>query len=109
MTYLHTKLKITSSNDPLFTAIKSKCKKDSVLELLSSCMFEEKYVEKILHTFRAFALHMNLSYQPLHNNSFYSYMFRLPIVTIIREPLFTDVRSVQYVKNGNMYINYLQP
>jgi hypothetical protein len=36
-------------------------------------------------------------YQPLHNHSFYSYMFRLNIVAIIRESLFTDVYSVQYV------------
>jgi hypothetical protein len=28
---------------------------------------------------------------------FYSYMFRLPIVAIIRESLFSHVHSVQYV------------
>jgi hypothetical protein len=41
--------------------------------------------------------YINFYYQTLHNNSLYSYMFRLPIVAIIRELLFTDVRSVLYV------------
>jgi hypothetical protein len=33
-------------------------------------------------------------------------MFRLTIIAIIRKSLFTDVRSVEYVNKGNMYIIY---
>jgi hypothetical protein len=48
--------------------------------------------------FRAVALDIRfLLYQLLHNNSFYSYMFRLTTVAIIRELLFIEVRSIQYV------------
>jgi hypothetical protein len=32
-----------------------------------------------------------------HNNSMYSYMFRLTIVAIVRQSLSTDVCSLQYV------------
>ena len=38
-------------------------------------------------------IHMSFYYQSLSNNYFYSYMFRLPIVAIIRESVFTDVHS----------------
>jgi hypothetical protein len=52
----------------------------------------------ILYLFRVVVLHMfHLLYQLLHNNSIYCYMFRLTVVAIIRESLFTDMRSVCYV------------
>jgi hypothetical protein len=35
-------------------------------------------------------------------------MFRLSTLTTIRQSLSTDARSVQYVNEWNMYINYLQ-
>jgi hypothetical protein len=51
-----------------------------------------KNVKRLKHV----DLFISFYYQPLHN-SFYHYMFRLPVVTIIRELLFTDMRSVWYV------------
>jgi hypothetical protein len=51
----------------------------------------------MLYMTRAVALHMRFYYQPLHNHSFYAYIFRLTIVAIIRKSNFPDMRSVQYV------------
>jgi hypothetical protein len=56
------------------------------------------FVYLTLHIFRAVPLYMSFYYQLLHNNYFYSNMFRLPIVAIIRESLFTDVRCASLSK-----------
>jgi hypothetical protein len=49
---------------------------------------------------RSLKLNIHMSfyfYQTLYNNFFYPHMFRLPIVTVIKESLFTDARTVQHV------------
>jgi hypothetical protein len=47
---------------------------------------------KLNYTILSFVL-----YQPIHNNSVYSYMFRLTIVAINSESFSTDPRGVQHI------------
>jgi hypothetical protein len=58
----------------------------------------ERNMYLMVYIFREVALHRSFYYQLLHKDYFYCYMFRLPVVAIIRESLFTDMRSVLYVK-----------
>lgn len=60
-----------------------------------------KNTTTLLYVFMAWCLttYRNISYfyQPLHNSCFYFCTFRLPVVAIIRESPFTDMRSVYCV------------
>jgi hypothetical protein len=57
----------------------------------------------MLYIFHAAALHMSFYWQPLHNTSFYPYMFRLNIIAVTRE--FLNLRYSGY-SVYTAYINF---